>query len=198
MSNDEVKSRLREEARRRRETAHQTASPETASRLRAHLEVVFDSVVGGITDGAVISGYWPLAGELDVRPLLVWAETRGCVSSLPVVTGRDRPLVFRQWRAGDPLDSGTFGTHHPTPEAAEVRPDIMLAPLLAFDADGYRIGWGGGYYDRSFAALRDQGPVLAVGVAYAGQQVDSVPRDNYDQRLDWVVTEETAMRIEPS
>ncbi len=198
MSIDLEKSRLRQEARWRRETAHRTAGPDTPSRLIAHLEVVFDSMAGGIADGAIISGYWPLAGELDVRPLLAWAETRGCRSSLPVVSGRARPLVFRRWRDGDRLDSGTFGTHHPPPDAAEVRPDIVLTPLLAFDGAGFRIGWGGGYYDRSFAALRDQGPVLAIGVAYAAQQVDAVPRDAYDQRLDWVVTEETAMRIETS
>jgi 5-formyltetrahydrofolate cyclo-ligase len=192
MSIDEDKSRLRDEAKPRRDSAHASAGPETAQRLCDALASVFDV---SDSDDAMVSGYWPLTGELDVRPLLAWAEGRGCAACLPVVVGRDRPLVFRRWRDGDPMDSGTFGTHHPPSTADVVRPDVVLAPLLAFDAAGYRIGWGGGYYDRSLAELRAAGPVLAIGIAYAAQLVDAVPHDHYDQPLDWVVTEERAIRM---
>jgi len=198
MSIDEEKVRLRDEACQRRETAHAAAGPDTAERLCANLAAVFELVADALPDSSMVSGYWPLTGELDVRPLLTWVVEQGGASCLPVVVGRDRPLVFRQWQDGEPLDSGTFGTHHPPTTAAEVRPDVVLSPLLAFDATGYRIGWGGGYYDRSLEMLRGQGPVLAVGVAYEAQQVDAVPYNRYDQRLDWVVTEERAMRMKGS
>ena len=112
---------------------------------------------------------------------------------LPVIVERDRPMTFREWNPGDTLMEGPFGTSEPGSEAPEAIPDILIVPLLAFDHRGYRLGYGGGYYDRTLRLLRrrDRG-CLAVGFAYSGQQVPAVPADDTDERLDWIVHENLA------
>ena len=145
--------------------------------------------------GCVVSGYWPMDGELDVRPLLEALHRRGHGCALPVVVGQGRPLAFRAWAPGQRLAAAGFGISEPTEDAPEVTPGLVLAPLLAFDGRGRRLGQGGGYYDRTLAALRAGGPVLAVGVGFAAQQIARVPTGPSDQRLDWVVTERAAMEF---
>lgn len=145
--------------------------------------------------GAIVAGYWPMRGEIDVRPLLGALAERGQVTALPVVEGAGRPLTFRRWKPGDALDEGPYGTRHPAAEADAVRPHCLLVPLLAFDRRGYRLGYGGGFYDRTLEQMRAQAPVVAIGIAYAGQEVEHVPFDAHDQRLDWVVTEREVIRI---
>ena len=101
--------------------------------------------------------------------------------------------MFREWRLGDALEKGPFGTSEPGPAAAEIIPDVLVVPLLAFDLRGYRLGYGGGYYDRTLHVLRRTAQkCVAVGFAYAGQQVESVPVSDTDERLDWVVHENFA------
>ena len=141
-----------------------------------------------------VSGYWPMRDEFDVRPLMTRLAERGHVCALPVVVARGEALAFRRWRPGDALVAAGFGTREPGAEAAATVPDIVLAPLLAFDEAGRRLGYGGGYYDRTLAALRAAGRVLAVGVGYQAQRVDEVPFGDGDERLDWIVTEEQAIR----
>ncbi len=190
---DDEKTRLRSLARRRRAAAHQAAGPAAGQALRDNF-VAAKAAMGIPAAGPVVAGYWPLSGEMDVRVLLSHLHGEGFVCALPVVTAPDSPLLFRRWAPGAALERGRFGTRHPGPEEPDLRPDVVLAPLLAFDALGYRLGRGGGYYDRTVGTLRGDGPLLAVGIAYAVQQVDSVPHSGQDQRLDWVVTEERAMR----
>jgi 5-formyltetrahydrofolate cyclo-ligase len=137
----------------------------------------------------VISGYWPLGDEIDPRPLLQALAGRGLPLALPAIRAAGEPLDFRAWRPGDALRPARFGTREPLPEAPLVQPGLLLVPLLAFDAAGYRLGYGGGFYDRSLALLRRTGDILAVGLAYAAQQVAAVPREATDQALDLVVTE---------
>jgi len=120
---------------------------------------------------------------------------RGHALALPVVAAKRSPLVFRLWRAGDPLIVHVFGMHEPARSAPEVTPDVLLVPLLAFDARGNRLGYGGGFYDRSLAKLRALAHVTAIGFAYEGQSVDAVPRAEYDQPLDAVATERSYRRI---
>jgi 5-formyltetrahydrofolate cyclo-ligase len=115
--------------------------------------------------------------------------------ALPVVGAHGRPLVFRRWREGDAMDEGPFGIREPRADKPEIVPSVLLVPLLAFDRRGYRLGYGGGFYDRTLAALRAGGEAVAVGVAYAAQEVDEVPRDESDEPLDWVVTDKAAIRI---
>jgi len=140
-------------------------------------------------EGAVVSGYWPLGDELDPRPLMTALAARGHRLALPAILGAGEPLQFRAWRPGDAMQPAGFGTREPGPQAEVLQPDLLLVPLLAFDAAGYRLGYGGGFYDRSLALLRARGDILAVGLAYAAQQVAAVPRETTDQPLDLVVTE---------
>ena len=128
--------------------------------------------------------------------MLSWFEQTGWTCGLPALVGRDRPLEFRRWRPGDVLVPARLGTSEPGAESPVVEPSVLLVPLLVFDREGYRLGYGGGYYDRTLAALRGRREVVAIGVAYAGQEVDHVPHDGTDQRLDWVITEQGATRIE--
>ena len=106
------------------------------------------------------------------------------------------PLVFREWRPGIEMHRASFGMMEPTPDSPQHMPTIVVTPLLAFDAEGFRIGYGGGYYDRTLAALRAAGPVTAIGVAYEAQEVAEVPRDHFDQPLDWIVTEIGARKFD--
>ncbi|MGB3456688.1 MAG: 5-formyltetrahydrofolate cyclo-ligase [Litorimonas sp.] len=147
----------------------------------------------GMEPSAVIAGYWPIRDEVDVRPLMqALAATHRIV--LPV-TPRDRlKLSFRRWTPEAEMEAGPFGTRHPVGEigdgAAPLAPDVMLVPLLAFTRTGDRLGYGGGYYDATLAALKADNPGLrSVGVAYAGQAVRSLPLEKTDIPLDHVLTE---------
>lgn len=144
---------------------------------------------------SVVAGYWAIGDEIDVRPLMRHLIDRGHLCALPVVTGPDRPLAFRAWTPDAEMEVGPLGTRHPA-AGEDIVPDVLLLPLLAYDDDGYRLGWGGGYYDRTLEALRQTKPgVLAVGAAFAGQRLDRLPRGPYDQPLDWILTEKGLLRI---
>jgi len=148
-----------------------------------------------VPSGAAVSGYWPLEDEFDPRPLLRHLHGQGHPVGLPVVVGRGQPLLFRRWDPGMELVRGNFKVMTPPADAAEIVPRLLLVPLLAFDRAGFRLGYGGGFYDRTLAKLRAGGDALAVGVAFAMQEVPAVPRDDTDQPLDWIVTEREATRI---
>jgi 5-formyltetrahydrofolate cyclo-ligase len=120
---------------------------------------------------------------------------RGHPVGLPVIVGKGRPLMFRRWQPDAQLVPGEFRVMTPPPSAPEVIPKLLLVPLLAFDRAGYRLGYGGGFYDRTIAALRAAGDAVAVGVALAAQEVASVPRDDTDQPLDWIVTDLEAIDV---
>jgi 5-formyltetrahydrofolate cyclo-ligase len=139
---------------------------------------------------AVVSGFWPMKDELDIRPLMFELFNEGCELALPVVTGKDQPLLFRSWRPGDPLEAGMFKTLHPSPGRETVEPDVVIVPLLACDAEGWRLGYGGGFYDRTLRGLRKRRKVLALGVAFDEQLIaEPVPREPEDERLDWLLTD---------
>ena len=138
------------------------------------------------------SGLVPMAGRPHHQDQ---NSTRRYRTKRRVTRVKDEPLIFRRWRPGMALDEGGFGTRHPGPEAPEVTPEILLVPLLAFDGRGHRLGWGGGFYDRTLARLRARGPVVAVGVAFHGQQIDHIPDTPGDEPVDWVITEEDVLEI---
>lgn len=190
MSIAEAKCLLRVHAVERRARAHVAGARSAPEGVRANF---VDAV--SLPVGALVSGYWPVRTELDPRPLMAWLHGRGHPLALPVVVGRGRPLVFRPWRPSDALVPGELGIDTPPAAAGECEPAVLLVPLLAFDASGHRLGHGAGYYDITIAGLRARARVLTVGLAYAGQEVDAVPREPHDERLDWMVTEETALRI---
>lgn len=142
--------------------------------------------------GAVVGGYWPNDEEIDVRPLLHALYESGHPIALPVIANKNTAMRFRRWIPGQQLVPGKFGLPTPPESASDVRPNIVLVPLLAFDREGYRLGRGIGFYDRTLRELRSTGGVMAIGLAYAWQEVPQVPHHAYDQRLDWVVTERYA------
>lgn len=161
-------------------------------------EKLRDSFVDGIAlPAGPLAGYWPFGDELDPRPLLRHAHADGRTLALPVCGPRGTPLTFRRWTPGAPLAPGRYGIAEPGPEAPAVVPAALLIPLLAFDRAGRRLGYGAGYYDRTLASLRTAGPVLAIGVAYAAQEVERVPAGIHDELLDWIVTETGAICVRP-
>lgn len=143
-----------------------------------------------------VSAYWPFRNEIDVRPLLKRLNFIGCCCLLPVIMGRKKPLQFHRWKPGDTLKMSRFGLLEPSTLHPNSSPEIVVVPLLAFDSAGYRLGYGGGYYDCTLAVLRKSGDILAIGAAYEDQQVDSVPHDQFDQQLDAVVTEQGIILFE--
>ena len=188
---DEEKQRLRQQARAARSTAHDASAELAALAVADSIKDVF-KLAGIAVSETVLAGYWPMGSELDIRPALQSLHDAGAVCALPVVVSPDQPLVFRRWQPGTPLSDGGHGTRQPGPEQTEVLPRVVLLPLLAFDDGGMRLGQGQGYYDRTLAALRGKGPVLAVGIAYQAQKLKTLPADEWDQRLNWVVTEQGA------
>lgn len=176
------KTDLRRQARQRRREAALSCGPAAALALAG--------LAGGLglPERAVVAGYWPLEGEIDPLPLMTALAARGHVLALPAVTETGGILEFRRWAPGDALESGPRGTSHPA-DAPPVIPDAVLVPLLAFDRRGFRLGYGGGYYDRTLGGLRRGGALVAVGLAFAAQEVETVPTDPWDIPLDLIATE---------
>ena len=137
--------------------------------------------------GQTISAYMPIRTEVDILPAMAVLAGSGPVA-VPIVLGRGQALEFHRWRPDMAMQDGPFGARVPV-DGEPVVPQVVILPLLAFDARGYRLGYGGGFYDRSLETLRANGPVLAVGFAYGAQQVDTVPIEPTDQRMDAMVTE---------
>lgn len=142
--------------------------------------------------GRVLAGYLPMRSEADPIPAMMAHQGPVCV---PVVEVRATPLRFRTWTPGAALQPGPLGTHVPA-TGAWCTPEVMIVPLLAFDARGHRLGYGGGYYDRTLAQLRQQrGRVLAIGFGFAAQELPAVPAGPTDARLDFIVTEAGILHI---
>lgn len=180
------KKRLREFAARRRDEI------DAAARTGAFDDADLDFL--GLSRPAVISGFHSVGSEADCVALLKTLAARGHETCLPVVL-RGEPLVFRAWKPGEALIRGVLNIPVPPEDAPVVVPDILFVPLLAFDRAGYRLGYGGGYYDRTLKALRARKPIVAVGLAFAAQEVEAVPREAFDERLDYVLTEKGVIEM---
>ncbi len=178
-----TKNQLRAVALARRETISD-GQRQDAARALAGRAAVFD-----IRPGMAVAGYMPTRGEIDPHPLMQALAARGARLALPLVVEPAAPLSFRAWRSGDALARGRFGVLQPAIDAPELTPDIVLAPLAAFDRRGHRIGYGGGYYDRTLQRLRAAGALVAAGVAFAIQEVEAVPASPHDALLDIVLTD---------
>lgn len=183
------KQRARKTALQRRKAAH-AAHPEAAKALVTHFP---DAIWPGV--GEVVAGYWAAHSEIDAIRLI---ETFHCEQArivLPRVAGPGQPLEFHAWHPDDTLETGAHGIAEPKRGASQLVPNLLMVPLLAFDDRGYRLGYGGGYYDRTLEALRAAGPVTAVGLAFEAQRMKNLPVQRHDQRLDWIVTEKRAYRF---
>jgi 5-formyltetrahydrofolate cyclo-ligase len=145
--------------------------------------------------GVVVAGYAPFRTELDPRPLMRALAAKGTHLALPRMEGRAAPLVFHAWTLDAPLITGPYGIAEPSPASPVCDPDIVLVPLAGFDRAGHRLGYGAGFYDRTLAALRARKRVVAIGLAFAVQEVDAVPHDPHDERLDFVATERETMAV---
>ena len=168
-----------------------------AERRRDHAEAIargLDRVVGDVA-GRTISAYWPFRGEPDLRPWLRRVAGRGARCALPVVVERGRPLVFRAWRHGDPMARGVWNILVPA-EGEEVVPDIVVAPLVGFDRHCYRLGYGGGFFDRTLAALQREGTPQIVGVGYAQAAIPTIHPQPHDIPMNTIVTERDTFTAE--
>jgi 5-formyltetrahydrofolate cyclo-ligase len=180
---DSLKAQIRRDAAARRD-----ALP-AAERSAAAATIAARPLPVAVPAGAIVSGFSPLKSEINPVPLMRAFADAGAGLALPVVAGRGKPLIMRSWTFGAPLVAGVWGIREPPPDAPEVFPDILIVPLLAFDRTGHRIGYGAGYYDMTIARLRGIKPVLAVGIAYAAQEIAEIPTTERDARLDFVLTE---------
>jgi 5-formyltetrahydrofolate cyclo-ligase len=180
---EDLKVELRAAAQARRGALPADASKAAAERIAARQFPIL------IAPGAIIAGFMPLKSEINPLPLMQKLAEAGARLALPAIAGRGKPLIMRAWEFGAPLDRGQWGIREPKPDAAEVEPDILLVPLLAFDRAGHRLGYGAGYYDMTIHRLRALKPVTAVGIAFAAQEVPKIPTTPRDERLDLVLTE---------
>lgn len=183
------KNRIRAYSKKKRALLSASATSAAADLTENFMEAL--TIIG---DGS-IAGYWPISTEFDVKPLLQKLSCAGITVSLPAVISDQKRLVFQGWSENMQLVEGPYGTLQPVGSSALIAPDILMIPLLAFDSAGGRLGYGGGYYDRTLAELRKEKKVTAVGIAYAGQEIKEVPTCSSDQRLDWIVTEANTRKV---
>lgn len=174
---------LRRDAMRRRSAAHGRLAATAGNQIR---DIGLPVLTG--LPGRVVSGYLPIRDELDPVPLMAALAEFGYRLALPVIEKKSAPLLFRQWSPGDQLRNASFGLTEPLDTAPELLPDLLLVPGAAFDSAGFRIGYGGGYYDRTLALYRANRPVTAIGIAFDEQEVPCFLHEPHDQRLDFLLT----------
>ena len=186
---DDKKSSLRKQASERRaQLAAECGAANEGS--RAGLLCFADSLISRFAP-KIVAGYWPVRSEINPLPLLSALEDRGARLCLPITGHACEPLSFHYWKFGSKLDTGRYGIQQPFPKAEQLYPDLICVPLLAFDGSLQRLGYGGGFYDRTLAHLRMKNhEVVAVGLAYRGQQIDRLVTGPYDEPLDNILTPE--------
>ena len=201
----EEKQLLRDRLLAARKTHHATYGATAARQLAAHAQAIEAAIAlaieevalhGDIGAGAIIAAYLPIGSEIDIKPLTAALAAQGHDIALPVCLAKSEPVIFRRYKQGDKLAPDAMNILAPTQDAETLVPHIVLLPLLGFDRDGMRLGRGGGYYDRTLAALRAHGKSRAFGIAYDMQMVDKCPPGPHDQAVDAVITERAIYRFE--
>lgn len=187
LSVSSIKESAREQAKAVRQKIHGISDASTSIDLSKHILAQVKSISA---DRHIIASFWPLGSEIDVRIAMSDLSRLGHTLCLPVIEQKHQPLVFRQYETGDELHTGAFKTKEPSADAPKIVPDILLVPLLAFDNDGHRLGYGGGYYDRTISNIKQQNSLVTIGIGFSGQKVRSVPNAEHDIRLDYIVTEQ--------
>jgi 5-formyltetrahydrofolate cyclo-ligase len=186
---EDAKAALRLRARSTRAAILNSTRADAARTVCAHF---FNAVQ--LAPGEIVAGYWRIKDEMDCQPILIRLMDSYQPVCLPVVLGDEMPLELRLWEQGAPLYEAGFGTLAPSELAPQVEPDVIIMPLLGFDKHGTRLGYGGGYYDRTLERLSKR-PRL-VGIAFAAQEIDHIPRQAHDVPLDVIVTEQGARSFE--
>ncbi|MGE5512197.1 MAG: 5-formyltetrahydrofolate cyclo-ligase [Bacteroidota bacterium] len=187
------KQALRLESRRVRAAIVEQRGAELAVALAAHGIGFLDPL-----RGTVVSAFCSMPDELDTGPLLHRLHDAGLRICLPVMQGKGKPLAFRAWAPGDDMNVVTWGIREPKTDKPVLEPQILLVPLLAFDRHGWRLGYGGGFYDRTLRAARAERSIVAVGIGLDEVEVDAVPHLDYDERLDWALTPSGPRRLADS
>ena len=177
------KNDLRQQAFARRDALDASKRAAAAQALARHV-TRFE-----VGPGCIVAGFSAIRTEIDPSALMDALHARGAALALPVAVGRGQPLVFRAWTKDTVLVRGLYGILEPSSDAEEVEPDIVLVPLAAFDRRGHRLGYGGGYYDRTLQKLRRSKRIMAAGLAFSVQEIDELPADAHDEPLDLVLTE---------
>ena len=183
-----VKDALRREAFARRDALDREVRRAAARAIRDRALALPE-----LRDRQIVGAYWPIRSEVDPRPLMRALIRRGQDVALSQILHPH--LSWRLWRPGDVLVKGGFGVSEPGPDAPECFPKALLVPLAAFDRFGGRLGYGKGHFDRAIAALSAMHPVLAVGLAFSAQEIDRVPVEDHDRRLDVIVTEADVIHL---
>ena len=180
-SSQNLKNELRSRALARRDALSVEERADAAKAIAAIKQPV------ELPRGVVVAGYSPINSEFDPFPLMRAFADRGAALALPVIIARDHALIFRAWQPEEGLVRGPFGIFQPSSDAPEIDPDIVLVPLAAFDRAGHRIGYGRGYYDRTLQNLRAMKRITVIGLAFAVQEIEIVPRLPHDEQLDCVL-----------
>ncbi len=198
----EKKARLRQEMKQVRHRIHADNDGMALCMITSNL-LMLPEMQGEVQRGIrarrneahVVSGFYPIQSEIDGLFILKTLNAVQWRCALPVMNGENTHLAFKEWDLEEELKDGPFGTREPKSDLLYVMPDVMLVPMLAFDEQGHRLGYGGGYYDRTLEIYRQKGhPFTAIGVAYEDQKRDRLPTSDHDQPLDIIVTEKKVYR----
>ena len=196
------KAALRQEMKARRATLQQKVGASAPRQIASRL-LMLPEMAGAVQKGikaernesSIVAGFYPIQSEIDCLFLLKALNAVQWRCALPVMSGVSKHLAFKEWDLVEELKEGAYGTREPLSDMLYVMPDVVLVPLLAFDETGHRLGYGGGYYDRTLDIYREKGhPFIAIGVAFEGQKQDRLPVGAHDQPLDIIVTEEKVYR----
>jgi 5-formyltetrahydrofolate cyclo-ligase len=176
-------SLLKREARQRaRKVRASISNKDVGAELASHWPIEH-------FNGKSVAGFWPIKDEIDPRLVLRNLLNRGNTIALPAIVKPNHPLEFRQWAQTTQLVDGPFKTLEPPADAPVIYPDVVLVPLLAFNLQGERLGYGGGFYDRTLGQLRGMKRVFACGIAFSAQETPHIPTDEFDQKLNGILTE---------
>lgn len=189
---DDLKATARKAAFAARKAAHasaDTATPKATKHLLA--------AIGEVAPNHTVSGYMAIRTEIDPLPAMMQLHAAGATLCVPVIVGAGKPLMFREWHPGCEMVVGPFGAQVPA-SGAWLTPDTLIVPLVAFDARLNRLGYGGGFYDRTLHGYRNHNPrTRAIGFAYAGQELPNIPQEPTDETLDLLITENGPLAAAP-
>ncbi|WP_240006364.1 5-formyltetrahydrofolate cyclo-ligase [Pseudaquidulcibacter saccharophilus] len=187
MSQKTLKAGLRKLYKQKRADLHKEM-PKAGENLIENFPVFIGS-------SCVVAGYLPIQNEIDPLPLMRFLEEKGAQLCLPRLNTVTNSINFHEYNFGDELKSGSLGVLEPLFDAKIVRPNIMLVPLLAFDKNGYRLGYGGGYYDKAISVGKEKGKLITIGLGFAGQSIDNIPFEAHDKKLDYVLTDKNCFKF---